>query len=160
MVKNMMHIYKLDGNTMEIVSCPPQDVQKGDYIIVRDDAVNRSLIVQVTNIGYANVPGVLEDILRDSSIKNIDGRNLDFLDVKAFIDVIKDAKIFRCKIRKAIVDGRIDHDISWTPSRSSSHLINLTDKEFLKLIGLRGENAITLGATKGGAEVSVPSMAS
>ena len=112
MVKAMMHIYKLDGNTMDIVSCPPQGVQKGDYIIVRDDALNRSLIVQVTNIGYANIPGVLEDILRDSSTKKMDGQNLDFLGVKAFVDVIKDARVFRCKIRKAIVNGRIDHDIS------------------------------------------------
>ncbi|RLI38492.1 hypothetical protein DRO66_01480 [Candidatus Bathyarchaeota archaeon] len=155
MVKAMMHIYKLDGNTMDIVSCPPQGVQKGDYIIVRDDALNRSLIVQVTNIGYANIPGVLEDILRDSSTKNMDGQNLDFLGVKAFVDVIKDARVFRCKIRKAIVNGRIDHDISWTPSRSTSQLINLTDREFLELIGLHGENTITLGTTKGGAEVTV-----
>ncbi len=151
----MMQLYKLDGNSVDIVACPPQDVQKGDYIIVRDDGVNRSLVVQVTNIGYANVPGVLEDILRDASLETMDGRSLDFLDVQAFVDVIKDAKIFHCKVRKAVVDGRIDYDVSWTPSRSTSHLLSVTDEEFLELIGLRGNNAIALGSTKGGAEVAV-----
>jgi len=151
----MMQIYKLDGNTMEIVSCPPRDVRKGDYILVKDNANDRSLIVQVTNIEYANVPGVLEDILRDSSTRKIDGRNMDFLDVKAFVDVIKDAKIFRCKIRRAMVDGKVSYDISWTPSRSTSQLINLTDRDFLELIGLDEGNSITIGTTEGGTEVSI-----
>jgi len=151
----MMQIYKLDGNTIDVVSCPPRDVRKGDYVLVKDDALNRSLIVQVTNIGYANVPGVLEDILRDSSAHKIAGRDLDFLDVKAFVDVIKDAKIFRCKVRRAIVEGQISHDVSWTPSRSTSQLCPLTDHEFLELVGSREGRTITLGTTTGGAAVAV-----
>jgi DNA helicase HerA-like ATPase len=151
----MMHIYKLDGNTMEIVSCPSRDIRKGDYIIIRDVSLNRSLIVQVMNVGYANIPGILEDILRESSLENIEGRENDFLGIQAFADIIKDAKILRCKIRRAIIKGRLSHDISWTPSRSTSQLVTITDKAFLKLIGTPTINAITLGTTKEGEDVNI-----
>ena len=151
----MMHIYKLDGNTMEIVSCPSGDIRKGDYIIIRDIALNRSLIVQVMNVGYANIPGILEDILRESSLENIEGKENDFLGIQAFADIIKDAKILRCKIRRAIIKGRLSHDISWTPSRSTSQLVTITDKAFLKLIGTPTAHAITLGTTKEGEDVNI-----
>lgn len=150
-----MQIYNLNGNTVDIVSVRSRDIQKGDYIIITDELLNRSLIAQVTNIVYANIPGVLEDILRDSLTKNIGGQDLDFLNMKSFVDIIQDAKIFRCRIRRAIVNGKICYDMSWTPSRSTSHLIKVEEKDLIELIGLSQENSITLGRMKSGTKVSI-----
>ena len=67
---DMMQVYKLDGNSVEIISCPPEDLRKGDYVLVEDVAVEAALIAQVVNTGYADVPG----ILRGSAKRNRYGR--------------------------------------------------------------------------------------
>ena len=72
-----MQILKLDGNTVDIVACPPEDIRKGDYLFLEDVAATSGLIVQAINTGYANIPGLLEDLLRDTSTKNIEGMNFD-----------------------------------------------------------------------------------
>jgi DNA helicase HerA-like ATPase len=153
-LESMMQIYKLDGNNIDIVSCPPQDVRKGDYLMIEDSNADRGLIVQVINISYANVPGILEDILRGTSTEEIRGNDLDILRLKPFIDMIKDAKILNCKIRRALVGGKLNYDLSWTPSRSASRIIKLPDKELLKIANIYKNPSITLGTSKGGATVS------
>lgn len=151
----MMQIYKIDGNNVEVVSCPPEDIRKGDYLMIEDTSTDKGLIVQVINTGYANVPGILEDILRESSIRMIEGKDLDVLSMKPFVDMIKDAKIFNCKIRRALVKGKLSYDISWTPSRSTSKTMKLVDGELLKIADIDRNPSITFGISKGGAEVSI-----
>ncbi|UCH02788.1 MAG: ATP-binding protein [Candidatus Bathyarchaeota archaeon] len=150
----MMQIYKLDGNNIDIVSCPPQDVRKGDYLMIEDSNADRGLIVQVVNISYANVPGILEDILRGTSTEEIRGNDIDVLRLTSFMDMIKDAKILNCKIRRALVRGKLNYDLSWTPSRSTSRIIKLSDQELLKIANIYRNPAIIFGTSKGGATVS------
>jgi len=149
-----MVIYKVSGNTLQIVACPPEDLRKGDYLLVRDSVLNRSLIVQVINTEYANVPGLLEDILRESSTEQIVGTELDILEMKTYMDMIKDAQLFTCKIRKSIINGIVSNDISWTPNRTTSRLVQVRDEDLLKLAGIGLGPSITVGKTRSGAEVS------
>jgi DNA helicase HerA-like ATPase len=151
----MMQLYRIDGNDIAIVSCPPEDVRKGDYLMIEDSTADRGLIVQVVNTSYAEVPGVLEDILRESSTREIPGKDLDVLNVKTFVDIIKDAKVFNCKIRRAVVKGRLNYDVSWTPSRSTSRIVRLSDEELLKIADVQQNPSIKFGTTKNGATVSV-----
>lgn len=151
----MMQLYRIDGNEVSIISCPPEDVRKGDYLMIEDSSADRGLIVQVVNTGYADVPGILEDILRESSTRDIPGKDLDVLNVRTFVDVIKDAKVFNCKIRRALVNGSLNYDVSWTPSRSTSRIVRLTDEELLKIADVQQGPAITFGTSKNGATVSV-----
>lgn len=152
---DMMQIYKIDGNDVEIVSCPPEDVRKGDYLMIEDASTDKGLIVQVINTGYANVPGILEDILRESSTRGIEGRDFDVLSMKPFVDMIKDAKVFNCKIRRALVKGELSYDVSWTPFRSTSRIERLTDEELLKIAAIDQSPSILLGTSKGGAEAAI-----
>jgi DNA helicase HerA-like ATPase len=152
----MMQVYRLDGKDVDIVSCPSDDVRKGDYILIEDSTSDSGLIVQVVNIGYANVPGVLADILRESSSETIEGRDFDSLKIQSFVDMIKDAKVFKCKVRRALFGGILSYDVSWIPPRTSSGLMKISDKDLLKIVGSEGERSIVIGSLKGGAEVSLP----
>jgi len=149
-----MVVYKISGNTLQIVACPPEDLRKGDYLLVRDSLSNRSLIIQVINTEYANVPGLLEDILRDSSTEQIVGTELDILEMKTYMDMIKDAQLFTCKIRKSIIDGTVSDDISWTPNRTTSRLVQVQDEDLIKLTGVGVGPSINVGTTRSGADVS------
>ena len=46
----MMQLYKLEGNDVDIISCPPEDIRRGDYILIEDLTTGSGLIVQVINI--------------------------------------------------------------------------------------------------------------
>ena len=152
-----MQILKLDGNSVEVIACPPEDVRKGDYLILKDEAANAGLVVQVVNVGYANVPGVLEDLLRETSTQGLQGVDVDFFGVRSFVDTIKDAKVYHCKLRRAVTDGHLSDDISWTPNRSSTVVRKLADEEVLRLVGTtRSKMSFNVGRLKGGAEVSLP----
>jgi len=152
----LMQILKLDGNTVDIIACPPEDIRKGDYILLNDAAANAGLIVQAVNAGYANIPGILEDLLRETSTENLEGVDMDLLGTQSYVDAIKNAKVFSCKIRRAVVDGYLNDDQSWTPNRSTTFVRKLPEEEVLGLIESRLEEAIPLGSFRGGTPVSIP----
>ncbi len=152
----MMQLYRLDGNSLDIISCPPENLCKGDYILVEDVAADAALVAQVVNTGYANVPGILEDLIRETGTGKLEGQDFDLLNVKSFVDMIRDAKVFTCKVRRALVRGELSDDISWSPSRSTSRIRRVEEDELLKLIGIGGARSIALGALKGETEVTMP----
>lgn len=152
----MMQILKLDGNTVDIIACPPEDVRKGDYILLNDVSANAGLIVQAINVGYANIPGLLEDLLRETSTKNLEGVDMDLLGTQSYIDAIKNAKVFSCKIRRTVEDGYLNDDLSWTPGRSTTFARKLSEEEVLRLIESGVEEAIPLGNLRGGTTISIP----
>ena len=152
----MMQVYKLDGNSVDIISCPPEDMRKGDYIRVEDVSTDVALITQVVNIGYADVPGILGDLLRKTGAEQLGGRDFDALQIGSFVDMIRDAKVFRCKIRRTIVKGKLTDDISWSPSRSTSRVVGICEKELLKLVSIEGKRSISLGTLKNGTEIKTP----
>jgi len=153
----LMQILKLDGNTVEIIACPPEDVRKGDYLLLKEEEANAALVVQVVNVGYANVPGLLEDLLRETSTRSLPGIDVDLFGIRSFVDTIKDAKVYHCKLRRAVAHGRLSDDISWTPNRSSTVVRKLANEEVLKLIGATsGKMSFNLGKLKGGTDICLP----
>lgn len=56
-----MRLYKKEGNTIQILSYPGESIEKGDYLTIEDSAANKGLIVQVVDVQFANVPGILEE---------------------------------------------------------------------------------------------------
>jgi hypothetical protein len=114
-------IYRKEGDVMQLISFPEEEVNKGDYLLVEDQRSRRGLIIQVIDIQFANIPGILEDILRDvMTEESIQGNDVDPLDISSQVAVLKDTKLLVCKIRGALEDGRPTHDVSWLPSRINS----------------------------------------
>jgi DNA helicase HerA-like ATPase len=73
---------------------------------------------------YANVPGVLEDILRDVMTDGeLSGEDVDPLNISSQVDALKDTRLAVCKIRGTIAqDGSLSPGSSWLPSRTSSKI--------------------------------------
>ena len=116
-----MKIYRKEGDVMQLISFPEEEVNKGDYLIVEDQRSHRGLIIQVIDIQFANIPGILEDILRDvMTEESIQGNDVDPLDISSQVAVLKDTKLLLCKIRGALENGHPTHDVSWLPSRINS----------------------------------------
>ena len=95
-----MRLYRKEGNTVQILSFPSENVEKGDYLQIEDqNQPNRSLIVQVIDVQFANVPGIIEELLRDSTNGNSDtqptltGQDFDPLEVASHITYIQDSRM-------------------------------------------------------------------
>ena len=86
----------------------------------------------------------------------MEGRDFDNLQIKSFLDIIKDAKIFSCKIRRSIVKGKLSDDISWSPSRSTSRVVKIDERELLMLAGIDWKHSISIGTLKNGTDIAVP----
>ena len=118
-----MKILRKEGDNIQLLCFPEEEVEKGDYLLITDKIKERSLIVQIIDIQYANIPGILEDLLRDGiSESSLSGDEVDPFKVSSQITVLKDTRLLLGKIRGAIEEGRISRDVSWLPSRNHSQV--------------------------------------
>ena len=106
-----MRLYRKEGNTVQILSFPTENVEKGDYLQIEDQRQpNRALIVQVIDVQFANVPGIFEELLRDSTNGDtepaLSGQDFDPLEVASHITFIQDSRILICKIRASQEKGK------------------------------------------------------
>ncbi len=144
-----MRLYKKEGNTVQILCFPSENIEKGDYLLIEDVKVNRSLITQVVDVQFANVPGILEELLRDStSNDHLCGENFDPLEVSSHMSYIQDAWMLICKIRRAIENGTLNVNTSWLPSRSQSKVRKLPMTSLVTLAKIGGNLPINLGEMK------------
>ena len=151
-----MRLYKKEGNSIQILSSPNDDVEKGDYLLVEDSTVNRKLITQVIDVQFACVPGLLEELLRDSTTEEqIHGENFDPLGVASHINHIQDARMLLCKIRGTILNDKLRVNSSWLPSRSKSGITKIPINSLLAHVGGNGQLPINIGETKDGTALNI-----
>src|SRR5215472_10078713 len=119
-----MRIYRKEADEVQLIAFPDEQVHKGDYFVIDDPGQSRGLLVQAIDLQYANVPGVLEDILRDVMTDGeLSGSDVDPLNISSQVDALKDTRLAVCKIRGTIAeDGALSPSTSWLPSRTSSRV--------------------------------------
>ena len=119
-----MRIYRKEADEVQLIAFPDEHVHKGDYFVIEDPSQSRGLLVQAIDLQYANVPGVLEDILRDVMTDGeLSGEDVDPLNISSQVDALKDTRLAVCKIRGTIAqDGSLSPSTSWLPSRISSKI--------------------------------------
>jgi len=119
-----VRIYRKEADEGQLIAFPDEHVQKGDYFVIEDPAQSRGLLVQAIDLQYANVPGVLEDILRDVMTDGeLSGEDVDPLNISSQVDALKDTRLAVCKIRGTIAqDGSLSPSTSWLPSRTASKI--------------------------------------
>ena len=155
-----MRLYKKEGDTLKILCLPEEEVEKGDYLLVEEPDKDRALLVQVVDVQFASVPGVLEELLRDSVIGGLaHGEDMDPLGLSSHLAYIEDARILMCKIRGGFSRGRKTDQMYWLPSRSRSKISHVPFSAVLKLSGAGGELPIPLGLARDGSEVNVDARA-
>jgi hypothetical protein len=151
-----MRLYKKEGNSLQILSSPNDEVEKGDYLLVEDSDANRKLITQVIDVQFASVPGLLEELLRDSTTdEQIIGENFDPLGVSSHINHIQDARMLLCKIRGTIKDEKLQVNSSWLPSRSKSGITRIPINSLLALLGGTQDLPINIGETKDASPLAI-----
>ena len=145
-----MKLYKKEGNILQVLSFPNESVEKGDYLFVEDADAGKALIVQVIDVQFASVPGVLEELLRSlpDGGEMIQGEDFDPLEIAPHITYIQDASLLVCKIRATVEKENLSPSNSWLPSRSQSIIKKLSVPTLLKLAKIDGKFPIVLGGTK------------
>ena len=143
-----MRIYRKEADEVQLIAFPDEHVQKGDYFVIEDQSQSRGLLVQAIDLQYANVPGVLEDILRDVMTDGeLSGEDVDPLNISSQVDALKDTRLAVCKIRGTIAqDGSLSPSTSWLPSRTSS---KIRPYAVNKLIMNGGKMPVKLGHNDG-----------
>jgi len=155
-----VRIYKKEGNTIEILCFPSENVEKGDYLLIEDPKANRGLVTQVVDVRFANVPGILEELLRDSTADDrVHGENFDPLDVSSHINYIQDAWVLICKIRGAVQDGKLLVNSSWLPSRSKSKIKRLPITSLMSFVKINEDLPIDVGETKEASVLAIDARA-
>jgi DNA helicase HerA-like ATPase len=152
-----MKLYKKEGNVVQILSFPNENVEKGDYLLIEDPEAGKALIAQVIDVQFANIPGILEELLRSppDGGEKMQGEDLDPLEIAPYITYIQDASLIICKIRATLEKERLSPSSSWLPSRSQSTITKLSVPTLLKLSRVEGQRPIVLGSAKDSSPLTI-----
>ena len=89
-----MRLFKKENETVQVLCFPNEEVEKGDYLLIEEQNGGRSLLIQVIDIQFANLPGMMEDLLRDGMSNNqIYGEDIDPLNISSHITLLRDARL-------------------------------------------------------------------
>lgn len=143
-----MRLYRKEGVTIQIISFPNEEVGKGEYLTVDDFKTGKSLIVQVVDIQYANIPGILEELLRNyNGDSSLQGEDIDPFEVATHVAYIQDARLLVCKIRATNINGDMVFTSSWLPSRSRAVIKKLPIERLFASARNGSEYLMDLGET-------------
>ncbi|HEX7031717.1 MAG TPA: DUF87 domain-containing protein [Nitrososphaera sp.] len=146
-----MKILSKNGNELLLLAMKEDSAAKGDYMLIEDR--NRSMVVQVYDEEYLSSQSLIEDIVREEVVNASSVENLhDPLNIGSLSRLVRDARIFRAKIRASISEGKLTSDVTWLPSRVESKIRRLGMKELDSFLGRRGVFPIPIGRTGGVSE--------
>ncbi len=141
-----MKILSKNGNELLLLAVKEDSAAKGDYMLIEDR--RRSMVVQVYDEEYLSSQSLVEDIVREEVVNASSVENShDPLNIGSLSRLVRDARIFRAKIRASINNGKVSSDITWLPSRVESKIRRLAMKELDSFLGRRGVFPIPLGRT-------------
>jgi hypothetical protein len=146
-----MKILSKNGNELIMLAMKTDIASKGDYLIIEDEKSKRKMIVQIYDEEYLSSQSLIEDIVKDEVVTASSIENLhDPLNIGNISKIIRDARVFRVKIRAAVdLSGRLSSDVTWLPSRVYSNVRRLSISELDVLIERRGVFPIPIGKARG-----------
>ncbi|RLI05063.1 hypothetical protein DRO26_03290 [Candidatus Bathyarchaeota archaeon] len=151
-----MRLFKKENETVHVLCFPDEEVEKGDYLVIEDFKSKKSLLVQVVDIQFVNFPGLMEDLLRDNLTEtSVFGDDFDPLNLESQIILLRDARILVGKIRCSIEGKKINMNVSWLPSRTSSRIYKIEVEKLFELLNLGRKRPIKVGETKRGSELLI-----
>src|ERR687884_1705454 len=135
-----MKILSKTGNELVLLAVKTDTASKGDYLLIEDEKSNKKMVVQIYDEEYLSSQSLIEDIVKDevvvaSSIENLH----DPLNIGSLSRLIRDARVFRVKIRATIdLSGKLSSDVTWLPSRVYSNVRRLSISELDIFIERKG----------------------
>jgi len=142
-----MKILSKTGNELVMLAMKTEAASKGDYLIIEDEKAKRKMVVQIYDEEYLSSQSLIEDMVKDEVVNASSTENLhDPLNISNLSKMIRDARVFRAKIRAAIdPSNKLSNDVSWLPSRVYSSVGRLKISELDLLIQRRGLFPIPIG---------------
>lgn len=142
-----MKILRKHNNTVEVLSLPGDaELKRGDFLIASEGSM--ALLLQVIDMEYADIPGVLEDLLREISIESINETRLfDPFNISSLTMIIRDSRIILTKIRAVIENGKLSMSKVWMPSRFTAKLEKISINNVLSMLCARTNIPIFVGKT-------------
>ena len=139
-----MKILSKNGNELLLLAMKEDSAAKGDYLLIEDR--NRSMVVQVYDEEYLSSQALIEDIVKEEVVNASSIENLhDPLNIGSLSRLVRDARVFRAKIRASVNDGKLSSDVTWLPSRVESKIRRIATKELDSLLGRCGVFPIPVG---------------
>lgn len=114
-----MYLFTKQADDLLVIFPPEERIRLGDTLFI--DGV----VAQVVDVRFADVPGILEHILRKSLIGEADTQQDVEPELKNYLNQLTDQKLAVAKIRGRITDA--GEDGSGGTSRQAS--VNLTSVE-------------------------------
>jgi uncharacterized protein len=141
-----MKILSKNGNELLLLAMKEDSAAKGDYLLIEDR--NKSMVVQVYDEEYLSSQALIEDIVKEEVVNASSTENIhDPLNIGSLSRLVRDARVFRAKIRASVNDGKLSSDVTWLPSRVESKVRRIEMKELDSLLGRSGIFPIPLGRT-------------
>ena len=143
----MKILYKNSTDELILLAMESDIARKGDYLLIHDEKINKKMIVQIYNEEYLSSQSLIEDIVKDEVVVASSVENLhDPLDIGKLSRMIRDARLFRTKIRASIdSESKFSNEITWLPSRVDSKINRMKISEINKLVNRTGIYSIHLG---------------
>ena len=143
----MKILYKNSIDELILLAMESDIARKGDYLLIHDEKINKKMIVQIYNEEYLSSQSLIEDIVKDEVVVASSVENLhDPLDIGKLSRMIRDARIFRTKIRASIdSESKFSNEITWLPSRVDSKINRMKISEINNLVKRTGIYSIHLG---------------
>jgi hypothetical protein len=136
-----MKILSKNNDEIIMLAMKSEIAAKGDYLLIEDQKSSKKMVVQVYDEEYLSSQSLIEDIVKDEVVTASSTENIhDPLNIGVLSKLIRDARLFRTKIRATIdISGKLSRDITWLPSRVYSKIRALKISEldfFLQRIGV------------------------
>jgi len=143
----MKILYKNSIDELILLAMESDIARKGDYLLIHDEKINKKMIVQIYNEEYLSSQSLIEDIVKDEVVVASSVENLhDPLDIGKLSRMIRDARLFRTKIRASIdSESKFSNEITWLPSRVDSKINRMKISEINNLVKRTGIYSIHLG---------------
>ncbi|MEM3382497.1 MAG: ATP-binding protein [Nitrososphaerales archaeon] len=146
-----MKVIEKSGNDVLLLALPNEELSRGEYILIEDNAQEMKMVVQVYDESYLDWPELTNDLVREEILNNSSQKiEHDPLEIKTISYIIRDMKLLRCKIRCIFNKDNLTLNRSWLPSRVTTKANKLSISELFSLAKRDGYRIIPLGITSSG----------
>ncbi|RLG06511.1 MAG: hypothetical protein DRN59_02885 [Thaumarchaeota archaeon] len=133
-----------NNDTIELLASPDEPpLMRGDYLLIADG--DKKLLAQIIDIEYADVPGILEDTLRELASESISVKNFDPYNIGSILVGVKDSRRIIAKFRGVIANGVLRNDVIWLPSRFNSRIERASPELISELSRSAGRRQLIIG---------------
>jgi len=128
-----MKILRKNDGTFEILALPGDaEIERGEYIAAVEG--ERALILEVIDIEYADIPGLLEDLLRELALQSASPSIYEPHGINSITLSIREAKIIVAKLRMVVEGFNVKPSSLWIPARFASTIRRISTGEVLRRV--------------------------